>query len=72
MKGSSFMASVPVLSEGNSSEQHDREHLRGKDAQQRGERIDGGVGHGRRVGASDVGERRRARADRSCCRRAGR
>src|SRR6187401_1926259 len=38
-----------------SSEQYDREHLRGKDAQERGQRIDGGVRHGRRVGAGDVG-----------------
>ena len=45
-----------------SSEKDDREHLRGEDAQERGERIDGGVGDGRRVGAGDVrGEGERGR-----------
>src|SRR6516162_1667275 len=37
-----------------SSEKDDREHLRRKDAQKGGERIDGGVGDGGGVGAGDV------------------
>jgi hypothetical protein len=37
-----------------SSEEDDREHLRGEDAQEGGERIDGGVGDGGGVGAGDV------------------
>ncbi len=37
-----------------SSEEDDREHLRGEDAQEGGQRIDGGVGDGGGVGAGDV------------------
>jgi hypothetical protein len=37
-----------------SLEKHDREHLRSKNAQERGKRIDGGVGDHWRVGVRNV------------------
>ena len=51
-----------------SSEKNDGKHLRGEDAQQRGERIDGGVGDVGRIGTGDVrGEGQRRRIGHASC-----
>jgi hypothetical protein len=55
-----------------SSEEDDREHLRGEDTQEGGERIDSGVGDGGGVGAGNVRGKGQGRSGRSCYRPAGR